>query len=322
MSPDKLIQDYMRLKARQAQPSNPSGNLRCSNLAHPCDAYNYFDATVPGSQRLGASPELGMIFAEGRYQEQAFEMDLLAMGYGIPGTQGALYWEKYRISGHRDFKISPPNGGPAIRCEFKSCSPYTFDKINTVDDVRNHKLHFVRKWAGQVLLYMLLDGEEIYWLVLKNKSTGRIKVIEFRWNDDLWRDAEALLKKAERIRKWVDASSLPAEAKLADQEICARCEFFNVCLPPLHFQATASVLDDPEFAAKLDRRAELEAAASEYDEVDSEIKTQARAAAKAGTTELVCGDWLIQTKTNEVKERHIPAGTQTRVKIQKVVRGD
>jgi len=326
LMPDNLISDYERLRASQSGYRGPSANNRCSMLGHPCAAYCFFDRTVPAERRAAIPEHVALLFAEGRYQERVIMQDLLAMGYDVVESQGSLAWPTYQITGHRDMKISKA-ASPVVRCEFKSVSPYIYDKLNTVEELRDSKLLWVRKWYSQVVLYMLLDGEESYWLILKNKSTGRIKVIVFAWNDEMFRDAEALVKKAEKVNRWVTAgqgnykAGLPEEAKLTDAEVCADCEFFAVCLPPLHLAPDARIIADDELATRLARREELQPAAKEFDELDGEIKDHAKAVA-AGASSVVCGDWLITLKNYDVKEKRISATTATRVSISKVARGE
>jgi len=58
-----------------------------------------------------------------------------------------------------------------------------------------------------------------------------------------------------------------------DPKVCLSCWCWKkVCLPPFASGEGMQVFTDPEFAAKIERRAELEEAASEYDRYDREIK--------------------------------------------------
>jgi len=59
--------------------------------------------------------------------------------------------------------------------ELKSCSPYTFDKINSVEDLRESTHDWLKRYFFQVSLYMVLEGVEEYWLALEKQEHGAIK---------------------------------------------------------------------------------------------------------------------------------------------------
>lgn len=311
LTPEILVADYEAYKVSKSRSfAGPSQANRCSVLGHPCTAYTYYDRTVPGDQRREINAGLAQIFDEGREQERIIQRDLLEMGYDVSQQQGSLTWPAYNISGHRDFKISK-GGSPVVRCEFKSVNPYIFDKLNTVEDVRTHHMFFIQKWYSQTVLYLLLEGQKTYWLFLKNKTSGRIKCLVFQWNDQMWEDAEALIKKAERINKLIQIGEKPtADEKISNPDDCARCEFFTACLPELNFGLAAKVLTDElaaEMQAKLDRHATLKPFSKEYEELDEELKGEIKSLTVDGSEDVVIGDWLAHVKLINVKA--VPAKT-------------
>jgi len=326
LKPEQLVADYRSYKLQKATNSRePSQSNRCSELGHPCTAYCVFARTVPVHLRPAISEDLAEIFDEGKKQEQAIQIDLLEMGYQVQRQQETLRWPKYNIVGHKDFSISK-GGSPFVRCEFKSVNPYTYEKLNTPEDVRNNNSSWVQKWYSQTVLYMLLDDQKEYWLFLKNKSRGSIKPIVFKWNDQVWEDAEALIKKAEQVNKLVEVGKPPKEElKISTPEDCSHCQFLTVCNPNLDFGVGAQILTEEQAAdlsVKLERWEEIKPIAKEFDNLDDELKSEVKSIAVATQTDsVVIGDWLASLKHQNVKAEAAPrkAFTKTLIKFTKLV---
>lgn len=319
LTPQKVVADYRAHKLEKANSSRePSASNRCSELGHPCTAYLYFARTVPAELRPPISEDLAEIFDEGKKQERAIQADLLEMGYDIKRQQESLRWPQYNITGHKDFEISK-NGSEWVDCEFKSVNPYTYEKLNSPEDVRESKAAWTQKWYGQTVLYMLLKGKKQYWLLLKNKSKGSIKPIAFSWNDQVWQDAEALVQKAEKVNGLVQIGQMPsADLKIDNPDECARCQFVTVCLPGMSFGPGAQILTDEvadELAGMSNRREELKPLADEFEELDGEIKARIKSVCPDGATAVVYGEWIANVKRIEKKAYTVKAQTQTQVKL-------
>jgi hypothetical protein len=308
ITPNQLIADYEAFKLRESQPSSEAPNNRASVLGHPCVAYCYFNRVTPAGKRKPMEPRLARVFAEGKEQERIIQNDLRSMGYDLSLQQKPLYWPAPQISGHLDWVLSKGDSS-RVRCEFKSCAPFTFNSIHTAEDVKNHRWVFIRKWYGQVLLYCLMDDEERYWLILKNKSTGEVRVVEFVIDDQALQDAEALVKKAEMVNLYVaeyrqnDSWAIPEDEKLNDPRVCPECEFVAVCGPQLQLGPGLQVVTDGEIEKMLDRRGELAAGAAEFEELDEELKEYFKGRADALGQTFSCGDWMVQVKRSERRDK-------------------
>jgi hypothetical protein len=251
-----------------------------------------------------------MIFSEGDDQARAIKRDLLDMGYEVEGAEGQMSWGTYQITGRQDLKIRKAGVRHGVYAEIKSCAPFTYDSINSAEDLRNHKWTFIQKWWRQVVLYMVLKSVKEYWVILKNKTTGQIKVVEFALDDAGLQEAELMLKKAERVNQLVQIGAEPsAEAKLSTPDVCTECEFFNVCLPDLTLGVGAQILAGEkaaELEKMLDLRAEIQPVGKEYNSLDDEIKGEIKAMAGQGTGEIVIGNWVVSLKYQEVKPEKTP----------------
>jgi CRISPR/Cas system-associated exonuclease Cas4 (RecB family) len=313
LSAEKLVEDYKALKRGRERSSMATSNW-VTALAHECEAYAVYNRIVPPQDRRPLKESLGMIFAEGNDQARAIKRDLLEMGYEVEGAEGQMAWPKFQITGRQDLKIRKIGVRRSVYAEIKSCSPFTYTSIDSVEDLKAHRWSFIQKWYAQVCLYMVLREVDRYWLILKNKSTGQIKVIEFSLGDDELRTAEKMLKKAEKVNHLVQIGQMPdASMKISTPDLCSECEFFNVCLPELNFGIAAKVLTDEmasELSAKTDRLNELKPLAKEYEELDDEVKAQVKALVADGGDSVVFGDWIANVKRVVVKaqpEKIVPA---------------
>jgi len=239
-----------------------------------------------------------------------------------------MVWSKYQISGRKDLRIRKIGVKHGIQTEVKSCSPFTYNSINSVQDIRDHRWSFIQKWDRQVCLYMVLQGVEKYWLLLKNKASGEIKIIEYTLGDEELQIAEGMTKKAETVNRLVQIGQLPnASMKISTPDLCTQCEFFNVCLPELNFGLAAHVLTDEraiELASKTARLMELKPFAKEFEELDEEVKDEIKALVSDGGEQVVYGDWVASVKYVALKaqpEKTVPAkpaGTQKRITFTNV----
>jgi hypothetical protein len=168
---------------------------------------------------------------------------------------------------------------------------------------------------------MVLQAVETYWLLMKNKSNGQIKIVEFLWNDTVAAEAEKMLKKAERTNHLVQIGEAPsADMKIADADVCADCAFFDTCLPDLSFGPGAVIFGDEDVAemtALLERRAELEPLTKEFKEIDEDLKSTIKSASSQGQTQFVIGSWLATIKEIQKKSYTVAAHGEKHVKFLK-----
>ncbi len=310
LSATELVSDYEQYKKSRLGSRSIANANWVTTLAHPCEAYAVYMRTVPPDKRIPLAGNLGMIFSEGDDQARAIKRDLLDMGWDVEGAEGQMSWPAYQITGRQDLKIRKPGVRAGVFAEIKSCAPYTYDSINSIADLRDHKWTFIQKWYRQVVLYMVLKSVDRYWMILKNKSTGTIKIIEFALNEDELREAEEMLRKAERVNKLIQIGEPPPiESKISTSDLCPECEMFNVCLPDLDFGVGAQILSGEkaaELEKALDRRQELEKAAKEYNAIDDDVKDEVKAMAAGTATQLVAGNWIISLKYGQRAAEKVP----------------
>jgi hypothetical protein len=180
--------------------------------------------------------------------------------------------------------------GRRVPFDYKTVTPFLFPRMNTVADLLAHP--FFSKWPRQLWSYEFLVNIETGFLLLDN-LLGEWKFIEvpldYEQMEQILQRLEAAVTAVETIRKGAaEDAALPGYHP--DAAVCRRCwAFGRLCIPPGVSGDGIPILDAPEIEAKLDRRAELEAAADEYDALDKEVKAQVR-----GQERLVVGNWLVQ----------------------------
>ncbi len=316
LTPHDVVAAYEKYKAGSRGMSMATSNWPTA-LAHDCRAYAVYMRTVPPAQRRQIGVDLAMIFSEGNDQGRMVKRDLEDAGFIVSDQESQMVWPKYQISGRKDLKIWKEGFREKINVEVKSCSPFTYDKIKTIEDISDANEPWLRKWYKQVALYMVLQGVEKYWLLLKSKSKGAIKILEFTMNDHIYQTAEAMIKKAEWVNRLIQIGEMPkAEDKISDVDFCSECEFYNVCLPDLTFGPGAVIFsgeDIAELTAQLERRAELDPLRKEFEELDKELKQEMKMHASEGQDRIVIGDWIVKISEVNKKTYEVKAHTEKRV---------
>lgn len=303
MVPD-LVGGIVRLKESRIK-NYPVHCLTASQIGFECDRFHYFQLTRWQDKSLH-DVGLEMIFEDGNLHEQSVLRDLQDAGFTVIEQQASLNYNDPKITGRVDAVVVYE--GQGVPVEIKSINPYDFDSISNVYHIRDHKKHTIRKYYAQIQLYLLNKSKDTGLFLFKCKQPTKYKQIEVSLDYEF---AETLLKKAERIYKAVAAKSEPD--RVTDREICRLCNYKHVCLPDIDFGAGISVIDDGEVESMLERRAQLSAAATEYDEIDKSVKIWAR---ERGSSEILCGKFHIEVKEQPRRTK----ASEEKVSVSKVVK--
>jgi hypothetical protein len=270
---------------------------RASDLAHPCLRY-LVHCRMHYQERPAPDVGLQTIFDEGELHERAVLHELAQAGIGVIKQQHAFKWEREGVllaTGHID--AVGIVGDVRVVLEVKSMAPHIWMATHTLDDLRNAKRLWLRKYPGQMAMY--IDGAELDHgvFVLKNKSSGRLKCIDCQPDDA---EVNRLLDRAEEINRHVAEKTWPDRPEW-DEDICGRCDFLTVCMPDHDFGPGAMVLEDAALEKLLDRREECAKAKKEYEDITKKIK----AGVEAGRETLV-GNWVVDTtgKRLNIKRRN------------------
>jgi hypothetical protein len=269
---------------------------RASELGLACDTWHDLAHQKPELMQLPPLPLL-KIFRIGTALEKPNLRLIEDAGLKIIEQGRQFTQTKYRISGHIDAKIGVPIlRNIPIPLETKTCSPGTFRMIKAMKEetgdwhgMLDSKYIFLRKYPGQLQTYELQDNSEWGAWFFFEKTAGDF----FFWIAPLDLEyAESLLQRAERINADCDAGRI---AEPVRKDLCDGCEFErSFCFVGKDFGPGYDFIMDIESIAlwteKLERRYELKPLASEYEDLDEEIKDFFKG------RKTVVGNWLIESK--------------------------
>ena len=286
-----IVEKVLEAKERKIK-QYPVNSNRASDLGIPCIRYHVLNRTRWQEKALH-NVGLQMTFDMGNEIEEIVLKELAEAGVKVIEQQRSFEWREYQITGHIDGKILEDR--ETIPLEIKSCSPFVFKAINTIDDLKNGKYGYLRKYPCQLNLYLLMDGKERGVFIFKDKTSGAMKEI---WMDVDYDLGEEALKRAEAINKHVADGTLPPP--IGEEMWCDGCAFAHVCLPE---QIGKEVeVDTGELAIMLDRLEELKPAVKEYEEIDEKVK-----AATEGREKILAGNWFVSGKWFDRKSYEVPA---------------
>ncbi len=271
----------------------PVNANRASELGHECLRYLVLNRTRWQEKTLH-DVRLQMIFDMGRMVEDLVSQDLREAGFALIEQQRAFSWAKYQITGTIDCKIALD--GQVYPVEIKSSAPHAFASINSAEDMRRHKYHYMRKYPAQLTLYLLMDNKDKGLFLFKNKATGELKEI---WMDLDYEFGESLIKKAEAINKHVTEGTLPEPIEY-NEDICGDCGYAHICMPN-RIGKEVEISDNTELLELVMRYNTLKPGAKEFEEVDKRINELVK-----GREKILVGDWFIEGKWYDRTVYEIP----------------
>ena len=266
----------------------PVNSNRASELGNECLRYLVLNRTRWQEKTLHDA-RLQMIFDMGKMVEESVMQDLREAGFVIVEQQRPFSWAKYQITGSIDCKIAID--GKTYPTEIKSAAPFSFDSINSIEDMRRHKWAYMRRYPAQLTLYLLMDNKDKGLFIFKNKSTGELKEI---WLDLDYDFAESLIKKAETINKHVAEGTLPPPMEY-NEEVCPECPFTHICLPK-RIGISPQVTDDIELIELLTKYQQLKPIKKQFEDVNDRLKKLLE-----GKDKLLAGDFWVTGKWIERK---------------------
>ncbi|MCJ7669554.1 MAG: hypothetical protein MUO61_03435 [Dehalococcoidia bacterium] len=287
-----IVEKVLEAKAQKIKQYPVNAN-RASELGHECLRYLVLNRTRWQEKTLH-DVRLQMIFDMGRMVENLVSQDLREAGFALVEQQRAFSWAKYQITGSIDCKIAID--GQVYPAEIKSAAPYSFNSINSIEDMKHHKYHYMRKYPAQLTLYLLMDNKDKGVFLFKNKSTGELKEI---WMNLDYNFAESLVQKAEAINKHVAEGTLP-EPMEYKEDICGDCGYAHICMPE-RIGKEVEISDNTELLELVMRYMTLKPGAKEYDEVNERINTLVE-----GREKILVGDYFIEGKWMERTTYNVP----------------
>ena len=307
---NQAVRQHLRSRSKHS----PVHTNRASELGHPCSRYVCY-VRVAWQDRELPDETLQVIFDDGNMHERYVIRLLEDVGYNVQEQQIPFEWKEYSITGHLDAVLYIEDIGQVV-AEMKSTNDHTYQTLNCAADFLNGQW-WVKKWYGQLQLYLLLKNLDNGLFILKDKSPmGRfpLKFIPVALDYEY---AEGLLRKAEMANKVVAAVEKQREMGMTDpadldrllpdriepdEKICGRCSFIHRCMGQRTFGPELVILTDEQISAKVIRREELKPFSKEYKDVHDGLR---QAIINAGGN-VISGDY------------HLTIGGRNALKVDKV----
>jgi hypothetical protein len=287
--------EYMRQLSHKCQVWPPRSN-RASEIAHPCTRYLVLDRTR-GAEAKPPSPEIQAIFELGKLIERATVAELISE-LGIEWVWGQRGFDDtaLQISGMLDGGVELAHR-EVLPGEIKSTQGTIFDSIRSgaagVHDMLNNRTWMVRKWIGQMIIYLHLTGESAGLMILRDKWFWRIRVVPVVASMDIVRrEMQRLIKRAEAVNKHLAEGTVPERIEYREA-VCGRCKLKMVCMPGLQGEGLDIVADEKLVELMLERD-ELDGHFRRYKEVDEAVKAALRS---LGREVIVGGLWVAKNAT-------------------------
>lgn len=266
----------------------PCHRNRSYNAGHPCERFLVY-SRLNWAEKLRHDVGLQFIFNEGHVHEPAVLKLLRESGWEIVQQSRPYEWQRYELTGKIDAMLSVD--GKLFPFDVKSISPWNFDSIETLEDLRNHKEYYVRGYYYQMLFYLLMSEEPEGFLLFKNKQSGRLRQINVTLD---YEEGEKALQKLERINIHVAAKTYPD--RIDDRDVCRGCSFRHICLPDEDFDSI-KIIDDEEILLRLNAMEENKVGRGVYNNCYEEIKEQFRA--RGTGVYMIGGAWTVDVRIGE-----------------------
>jgi hypothetical protein len=286
---------------------SPWTTTRASGIGDPCERRIFYRRTE-GVREKPYDPDLQAIFDLGNHLEVYVVRKIEAMGFDV--VQRGKDWADpdLEITGHVDALVSREGWPRAVPTEIKGLNPFTAGTIERIEDIRDHASFWVRKYYDQLQTYLDFEKKPLGLFALLDKSAGQIRFIDCPRDDAR---IAALKAKAARIRDAVRARAVPDRTSATGE--CERCGFRHLCCPDIDYGDGPVVLDNPELADLLSRRAAIEATGREFARLDKKVKELLPDA----PTVLV-GDFEVTARKQDRASYVVPAGTSWVRKIGRI----
>ncbi len=302
-----LSELFWRLKSKRIRVA-PCHTNRASSIGNECARALFYERTA-NEMRTVHDADTQALFDLGEHLEKFVVREIEEMGIEVVERQRDYHDKRFNITGHVDGKLVVPGFPRPLPLEIKGLNPYTAESIETVEDIRNSKSAWVRKYYAQLQQYLYLDEIDLGVFALLNKVSGRIRFVDCPLD---YAFAESLLKKVEVVNAAVAAGAPPDRRVTSD---CERCPFVHLCGPDRSFGPGVEVVSDPELEAALKRRADLHLAAKEFERLDKQIK-----GALKGKREALVGEFVVTGKEVERKGFEVKPSKFWQVDIRPLVK--
>jgi hypothetical protein len=306
----KEIERKINETYEQSYQVSRSASNRASNIGHPCLRFLYFERVCPEKKSLPSVEQI-KIFSLGDVYETIARSEIEKAGYKILHYQFPLVNQEYQITGTIDFKILLD--GKAFVCEIKSLSPFNWQAINQVEDIKNSDIVYIRNYYYQMQTYLWLTDNDRGILILKNKSNNQNKILLIQKDEQV---IEEVKEKAKKINEYVSKNETPPLCN--DIDVCYQCPYFLQCKPDIISQFKLRI--ERGFITKIKEWMQAKKVYDEkkerFERLDKELKERVKMTYQPN--EIVCvGEQFIITQKEIIRKAYtVPESKFIKVDIK------
>jgi len=290
-----------------------------SQLGHPCARHLVYQRLNGAEQK---APDIVSLwrYREGNEFEAKIKRQLSVIGYEIEGSQNRLRWEAYKISGRIDGLVPVGRRFPApfenlrdIDGEIKSMNPLFWDKHKTIDDIKNSRYWWIRKYPSQLNLYCLMNDKPGGLLILGTFGK-RPRILPMLIDYDL---AERDLHMAEAVNRHVEAKTYPEPIPF-EASVCGMCDFNHICMPLKASPYTEiSKGDYFELSLYIEAKAERDKAEEEFKRWHDKLIGNTKKPGRFYGANAILDDIEIESREVDRKAYEVKAGHYTTTTIER-----
>lgn len=276
-----------------------------TDLGYSCERRIVYHRCWP-NDAAPINDELASIFEEGNLHQRDVRAELALLGFEVVEAELNFRDERLQITGTIDGKLALPTNGdgkpPRVPIEIKSTAG---SPPATAEGLRLSDSSLLRRYYAQMQAYLVLTSSPEGLMLFKSKQTGVWTIVAVALDYEY---AEALLKKAERVRDVVAAiraawatggkeegalALLPN--RIADRSECGGCPWRDTLCHPAEAPMDPLLLaDDATLTAQLAERAAMKPGRDAYEKLDEAIKERFKLT--LGDRFVVGSRWLVQKK--------------------------
>lgn len=250
------------------EKSFPRQNNRSSDIGDDCERKLVYERTHWEAKK---KPDLGLlyVFDMGNNLEDPIVRRMQDSGVKIIRQQDPFVHKENGetlITGHIDGIIDEICKQTIL--EIKTMNEHIWESVESVEDFK--RWHWTRKYPPQLNIYCFgLEIPNGLWILI-NKSTGRLKQINWQLDYDM---AENTLKRCKRINDHVKNNTLPdcLPNTPENADYCEGCSFRDICQPPINRESLELIVD-ADLIAKIEEHFSLEQQSKKYEDLKEWLK--------------------------------------------------
>ena len=317
-----IQEKYIIEKIKDVKLSRAMSN-NVSKLGHPCARFLFYKRTL--------SPEFGAPLTDaaklrmqaGNIHERDVIRTIEDAGYNVIATQIPVEWSEKQIRGYMDARLGLPgyDHRKGVPVEVKATNPWTFEKLTSIKDMIEGDNIYHQQWAGQILVYCLLDKAEEGLMIIKNRDTDEVRVLPVVLEDHR-EFADACIQRADTVNEAIAIGIEPDHLQGVNAPgVCARCELQAHCCPQcMKPEGGMVLLDDADLQDLLDEYHETKEAHRHHERVNDKLKTALKGVQGIAGRYLVEGKEISQSRVDtkllspEVREAATKTSTYWKLK--------